>query len=277
MAKAQAPFETKTCNGVTLNGGFHRADGVTFAFTERNGGVSAEPFASLNLGDAVGDDPASVAENRHRVLCAMGASSAEKNLIVPKQIHGDHLVQITSTLPEDIQVAREEARAGADGVVCTVPNVPVLLCFADCVPVVLCVQDGFAVVHSGWRGTYASIAAKAAVRLCELKGYTTSQVEAFIGPHIAGDDYEVSEELLNRFETSFGSMVKVDDRHLSLAAAIEQSLTSAGVMPCNIFNIGISTPAHTDRFFSYRQERGLCGRHGAIAWMAPTVPSYQDC
>lgn len=277
MAKAQASFETKTCNGVTLNGGFHRADGVTFAFTERNGGVSAAPFASLNLGDAVGDDPGCVTENRHRVLCAMGAQAAEKNLVVPKQVHGDHLVEITSNAPEAICAARVEARAGADGILCTAVDVPVLLCFADCVPVVLCVQDGFAVVHSGWKGTFASIAAKAAVRLCELKGYTTSQVEAFIGPHIAGCDYEVSEELLNRFETSFGSMVKVDDRHLSLAAAIEQSLTSAGVMPCNIHNIGISTPAHTDRFFSYRKERGLCGRHGAVAWMVPATPLSQGC
>ena len=52
-------------------------------------------------------------------------------------------------------------KAGADAVVCTVPGVPVLLCFADCVPVVVVCSGGFAVVHSGWRGTYAEIAGTA--------------------------------------------------------------------------------------------------------------------
>ncbi|NEE20546.1 laccase, partial [Streptomyces sp. SID7499] len=42
----------------------HRAAPVTgsahFAFTDRWGGVSAAPYGELNLGGAVGDDPAAV-------------------------------------------------------------------------------------------------------------------------------------------------------------------------------------------------------------------------
>lgn len=54
----------------------------------------------------------------------------------------------------------------------TAHNVPVLLCFADCVPVVLVAPGGFAVVHSGWKGTIARISAKAcqaALRCCRLR------------------------------------------------------------------------------------------------------------
>ncbi|HNE01788.1 MAG TPA: laccase domain-containing protein, partial [Plasticicumulans sp.] len=37
---------------------------VRAAATTRRGGVSRGPYAALNLGDHVGDDPAAVAENR---------------------------------------------------------------------------------------------------------------------------------------------------------------------------------------------------------------------
>ena len=38
--------------------------GLVRAFTDRRDGVSAAPFAGLNLGAHVGDDPTAVARNR---------------------------------------------------------------------------------------------------------------------------------------------------------------------------------------------------------------------
>ena len=35
-----------------------------YAFSDRYGGASRPPYAALNLGDHVGDDPAAVADNR---------------------------------------------------------------------------------------------------------------------------------------------------------------------------------------------------------------------
>ena len=43
-------------------------EGVSVAFTGRAGGVSAEPFATLNLSEGVGDEPAAVACNRDLVM-----------------------------------------------------------------------------------------------------------------------------------------------------------------------------------------------------------------
>ena len=140
---------------------------VSFGFTERTGGVSRAPFASLNLGAHVDDDPAAVAENRRRVLAALGAESLSDRLVVPNQVHGDHVVMIADGSPAALEAARAEAAAGADAVVCTAPDVPVLLCFADCVPCILVAPRAFAVVHSGWKGTFAGIAGKAARVLME--------------------------------------------------------------------------------------------------------------
>ena len=104
---------------------------------------------------------------------AIGAAAWAGSLVAPHQVHGDHVVRVTSAEPEELLARRREAREGADAVVCTVPHVPALLCFADCVPVVVCAPGGFAVAHSGWRGTIARIGAKAARALMDETRRTT--------------------------------------------------------------------------------------------------------
>lgn len=237
---------------------------VAFGFTDRTGGVSRAPFASLNLGAHVEDDPAAVAENRRRVLEALGAGDALERLVVPNQVHGDHIVCVAAADDAALAAARAEAAAGADAIVCTAPGVPVLLCFADCVPVVLTCPGGFAIAHSGWKGTYAGIAGKTACALAEAAGCDVARIGAFIGPHILGDEYEVSEDLVERFTARFGARV-AHGRLLDLSYAIHVSLTMAGVPASAVCDPGLSTMRMNDRYFSYRAEHGSCGRHAAVA------------
>lgn len=252
-------------NGVVLDGCW---DGpVRFAFTERTGGVSLPPYASLNLGSHVGDDPAAVAENRRRALASLGAVGLQERLLVPNQVHGDTVVRVAPTDAGDLAHVRELLAAGADAVVCTARDVPVLLCYADCTPVVICAQGGFAVVHSGWRGTYARIAGKAARALAEMTGEDPASFSAYIGPHILGDEYEVSQELMERFCAEFGWANVGDSRMLDLGRAIRQALVETGVPEDAICDLGLSTVRCNDRFFSYRAEKGTCGRHAAVAFM----------
>lgn len=250
-------------NGVTLVGSFEGS--VSFGFTERTGGVSLEPYAALNLGSHVGDDPAAVAENRRRALAALGCAGYGERLIVPNQVHGDHVAVVRASDPATLDAVRAEVAAGADAIVCVAPHVPVMLCFADCVPVVLTAPDGFAVVHSGWKGTYARIAGKAARGLIEATGCAPRAVRAYIGPHILGDEYEVSLELIARFEERFRDAHPSGPRLLDLSACIGQALAEAGVPAGNITDPGLSTMRRNDRFYSYRVENGVCGRHAAVA------------
>lgn len=256
-----------TSRGVTLLGDRSRPCGVTLAFTERTGGVSQGQYASLNLGDACGDDPAAVLENRRRACAAVGAEGLEELLVNPRQVHGDHVVLVTSAAPAEVARAQQEARGGADAVVCTAPGVPVLLCYADCVPVVLVVPGGFAVVHSGWRGTIVRIAATALSALLRETGAAPGDVRAYVGPHIGTDDYEVSADLLERFVGEFGRSVCGRGTCLDLGAAVRRALEDAGVPAGAIVDAGVSTARATDRFYSHRAEHGRTGRHGAIAVM----------
>lgn len=260
---------------VTLLSDARVAGGVTFAFTERTGGVSEAPYASLNLGDACGDDPARVAENRRRALGAIGADGLADRLVTPRQVHGDKVVRVASGDDGAVRAAAREAREGADAVVCTAEGVPVLLCFADCVPVVLVCPGGFAVVHSGWRGTMARIVAKAARALSEQAGADAGEIRAYVGPHVLARDYEVSAELAARFAAEFGPGVIVGERNLDLSAALAATLAEAGVGEGSVAWCGDSTASTTPRFFSYRAEGGVCGRHGALAVMGGSGPEWE--
>ena len=250
-------------DGVALDTDRNAAEsGVTFCFTERVGGVSPAPYASLNLGAKGGDDPANVLENRRRVMASLGAQDLFEGLVIPNQVHGDTvaLIDRAGDLPASI-------KQGADAVVCTVPDQAVMLLFADCLPVVIVGPGGFAVAHSGWRSTLAGIAGKTAAVLAGACGCAPSELVAYLGPHISRAAYEVSPELLDTFESRFGTVALGASRCLDLAGCVRASLGEAGVPSGRVWDAGLCTAAHTDRFFSHRMEEGKTGRHGAVAFM----------
>ena len=63
-----------------------RACGIRHAFTTRIGGYSRGPYASLNLGRGVEDDPRAVARNRALVLTTLGLEGAHE--VEAAQVHG---------------------------------------------------------------------------------------------------------------------------------------------------------------------------------------------
>lgn len=247
----------------------YEAVGVRIAFSGREGGVSNPPYDSLNLGSHVGDDPAQVLENRQMLLDSLDA--ADVSLVVPNQVHGDVLVELTSYDADSISAARARAETGADGLVVAVPQVAALLCFADCVPVIIVSPTGrFAVVHAGWRGAVGGIAGKAVRRLALLDsdGATpdaASSYNAYLGPHIRRECFETGEDVRARFVERFGSDVAPDGRHVDLAVAVGHDLVEAGMRRERIADVNVCTSCESEDFFSYRASGGRCGRHGALA------------
>ena len=262
--------------GLTLLGDTARPGGVTLAFTERTGGYSMMPYASLNLGDACGDDERTVAANRRRLLGALDCGHLGERLVNPRQVHGSEVLVISDGSDKAVAQARSAAREGVDAIVCSAREVPVLLCFADCVPVVLAAPGAFAVIHSGWRGTYARICEKALRALVELAGCSPSEVLAYVGPHISGADYEVSRGLAEQFADAFGADVTPDGTHLDLGLAVRKTLVDGGVRPQAISDECPSTASCTERFYSYRAEGGVCGRIGAFAVLLDQSESERE-
>ena len=246
------------------------ACGLRVAFTTRAGGVSKAPYASLNLGDHVGDDACAVTRNRELLMDALGVpAGCMSHLVAPKQVHGDVVVEVDG----DVSCAQAAARAGADGILCAQAGVPVLLCFADCVPVIVAAPGGaFAVLHAGWRGALAGIAGKGASMLAKATGCSAANCSAYIGPHIGACCYETSQEILDRFIARYGSACDAGARHLDLTAAVSASLKEAGVDKSRICDSMSCTSCNSERFFSYRAHDKVTGRHGAFAFKETGLP-----
>lgn len=242
--------------------------GVIVAFSEREGGVSAPPFASLDLAAHTGDDPDAVDVNRTRLLAVLGLESMRNRLTMAEQVHGERIATVTDA----------EAGAGAraadgpgplpatDALLTSEVSTPLLLCFADCVPVVLVAVApvrAVAVVHAGWRGSLARLPGLAADALAAHAGCSTSALLAYVGPHVCASCYPVDDERLSQFATSFDTILPAQGR-LDLGAVVSESLRDAGVPDARQARLDLCTAERTEAFFSYRAE-GLTGRHGALA------------
>ncbi|HNJ08009.1 MAG TPA: laccase domain-containing protein, partial [Plasticicumulans sp.] len=112
---------------------------VRAAATTRRGGVSRGPYAALNLGDHVGDDPAAVAENRRLLSAALGLARAPAWL---EQVHGCAVAAAETV----------HAPVRADAAVTRTPGVACVVMTADCLPVLFCDRGGrvVAAAHAGW-------------------------------------------------------------------------------------------------------------------------------
>lgn len=249
------------------------ARGVVVAFSERAGGVSEPPHAGLNLAAHVGDDSGRVDENRRRLLSACGLERLRERLVTAEQIHGTNVAIVTSAeAGSGAHAGRGMPPIGATDALVTIErDIPLLLCFADCVPVVLTAPGPVVgVAHAGWRGALGGIPGLTVRALCDLAQCRADEVHAFIGAFIGPQDYRVDDDVMSQFVNTFGTLARAESGGLDLGHAAVASLIHAGVDPCNIASLGFSTAETTDRFFSYRAEGGLTGRHGALV----CIPSF---
>ena len=171
--------------------------------TTRRGGVSAGPYASLNLSLNVGDDPAHVLENRRRALAALGAGL--EDAVFAQQVHGA-AAEVVGLADRGRGTRRSaDAIPGADALVTADPGPVLAVLAADCVPVVLYdpVAHVLACAHAGWRGTVAGAAASA-VRAMVSLGSRPANVVAGLGPAIAPGGYQVGAEVAEAAAKAFG-------------------------------------------------------------------------
>lgn len=246
-----------------------RLHGILVAFSERTGGRSVAPYASLNLAGHVGDDPSRVDDNRAILMAALGIASLRERLTVPEQVHGQVVREVagaTAGMGAFARPGKPPPVPATDALFTVQSDTPLMLCFADCVPVVLVATGpvrGVAVAHAGWRGALGHLPVEAARRLAAACRCEVSSLSAYIGPHIGACHYEVDETLLSQFVNAFGNIAAAQGR-LDLGAVVSESLNGVGVPFSSQVRVRACTAERTDTFYSYRTET-LTGRHGALA------------
>ncbi len=245
-----------------INGAQNAPPGPGFrhALVTRLGGASRPPYASLNLGSSVGDDPADVEENHRRLFAALDLSRAA--VVSPHQVHSAHVATVGlsdggSIIPE------------TDALVTSQPGLALLLRFADCVPVLFydpthCVVG---LAHAGWRGVAARVVPATVAHLVKTFDTHPDDLWAGIGPAIGRHHYAVSEAVVDAVRDTLPPGTRValkeaDQWTLDLPGAVHTQLTALGVH--NIDNAEICTACRTDEWYSHRAEGGRTGRFGAL-------------
>ena len=180
--------------------------------------------------------------------------------------------QIHSSIVNKIDEKNIGQRIDGDALISNVKEVPLLILTADCVPVVIIDPKNKAVgvAHAGWRGTYDKICKNTTDEM--IKNYKSNPEDLIcvIGPSIGPCCYEVSKDLVEKFNTNLANhagefdIIKDDKYFLDLWKINELTLKDCNVKDENIINLQICTNCNHDKFYSYRKHNKTPKRIGTM-------------
>ena len=230
---------------------------VKAVITTRVGGVSQDPYASLNLADHVGDAPDHVARNWAILRQRLGLP-AEPHWLT--QVHGCRVE------------AAERAMPGCEAdAICTLqPRRVCAVLTADCLPLLICDRHGERVcaVHAGWRGLAAGVIEAAIAQFDR----PMADLLVWLGPAIGPAAFEVGGDVRQAFvvqsteaETAF-EPTRAGRWLADIYALARQRLSRLGVG--YVGGGEYCTVTDPERFFSYRRD-GVTGRMASLIWLEP--------
>lgn len=217
-------------------------------------GASRSPYAGLNLGCHVGDDPIAVAENR-RMLRSEAGLPAEPVWLA--QVHGITVADLDA----------QPRHGPADAVVTSRVGTVCAILSADCLPIMLAVDtgEGVAAAHAGWRGLAAGVI-EATV---QAMGAPATRLIAWLGPAIGPTHFEVGGEVREAMlKTDSGCAeafkISAKDKFMAdLAMLARRRLKNLGVE--RVYGGAECTYAQPDKYYSHRRD-GVTGRQATLIW-----------
>ena len=168
-------------------------------------------------------------EARHEI------GMADWPLLTAQQIHGDKIATV------DQPVARDKEFAGCEGLITNQKRIALGIHVADCCAIYIVdpKMPAIGLVHSGKKGTEQAIVSKAIQQMRGHFGSDPAELIVQLSPCIRPPHYEID-----------------------FAAKIIEQCRAAGAK--NIHDPGACTACDTDRYYSYRAEKGKTGRMLAL-------------
>lgn len=251
---------------------------ITHGIFTRKGGVSQQPFATLNAGFTVADDPTALAENYRRIQATL---SGQPRLVSAIPAHHTDIMEITAESLDDKATSVLILPNHVDGLLTQVSSIGLFWAVADCttLSIVDPIHHAIGMVHAGWRGTSQAIIIKALHMMNEL--YRTRPADVYVGlsPTIGPCCYEVDERVRAAFEgypiaREHGHFTTIDavsstgetypSLRLDLVASNRSQLLAAGVPEEQIEISDFCTGCDRNFFFSHRMENGNTGRFATV-------------
>jgi hypothetical protein len=214
---------------------FDGIPGIRYGFSERSDG-------SLRLNQPTTE------EHRRRYLEMIGIPF--ESLVSADLVHGKH-----------VHVARAsdagKTVSECDGLVTNARRLTLTVTGADCFPIFAVdpLQRVIGLVHAGWRGIAAGIAAELVSQMRGL-GSEKQGLLFGIGPGIRACHFEVQDDVVSVFPDREAIIHEGETTRIDLPAAIKRQLHAAGIALDQIEDGGLCTYCETERYFSRRRERG---------------------
>lgn len=222
----------------------------------------------MNFGLHTGDAPGIVLKNRSRALAVSGMG--EGLPVLGRQVHGVLIRQARAKDAGRGWKSQETAFSRTDGLVTSVPGLPLGIATADCLPVLFAVPGGKAVgaAHAGWRGLADGILPGLIARFQKALGVFPGDLWAAIGPAIGPSAFVVRGEVRERLSGLFPEAVcrryRGGAATFDLWRAAVSQLVGAGMRPRQIRVLRQCTFRHPRAFYSHRRDGARTGRMLAL-------------
>jgi len=233
--------------------------GVTALFTLRHGGISPPPFDQQNFGIGLGDEEHHIEQNLNNLIHTASLPGAPHQ---SDQIHGVDILQCSG--------AGRMHDQQADILITTQRGVALAVRTADCLPILLAdPQAGvIAAVHAGWRGSANNIVQRA-VRAMIQHGAEQEQLLAWLAPCIGPCCFAIGADTAKALQQSVDGTATwltctTGGMHADLHEINRLQLRDAGISNTRIEINRACTVCDAARFFSFRRDHGMTGRHLAV-------------
>jgi YfiH family protein len=180
--------------------------------------------------------------------------------VFAKQIHDNHIVNISSSHRGCGAFSDDNAINNCDGFITNKKNIALCIQTADCLPIfILDKKNGIiSNLHAGWRSTVKKIIIKGINLLIELYNSNPKDIIISFGPCIRECCYEVSADFKNTFNKE-SIHNKKGRYYLNL---IKENIEQAKTL--GVHNIlsdsALCTSCNIDLFYSHRKEGLKSGR-----------------
>jgi len=243
---------------------------LTHAISTRDGGVSRGNYHSFNLSFQVGDQQDNVIKNHQTLSHTLGFDLS--SLVTCQQIHQDNIALVDENYLKKDCLLPTNAIPETDALVTDVPGITLMIRCADCAPLLFYdpKTHTVAIAHAGWKGTLEQIGRKTVEVLVNHYHCQPQHILAAIGPSIGPCCYQISSTMANHalkklpWAQEYIRASSDDGLYFNLGQANRKQLKSAGIKDEHLCCAGLCTSCNLDIFFSYRKEKGVTGRFGAL-------------
>lgn len=219
----------------------------------RHGGVSKNPYSSLNTSFLVDDDEKAVRQNIHKIKDHVRSDIPQwQNLVWARANHKKSIAFVNASSPEEV--------LNFDGLITSTPGVTLMMKHADCQIAIFYDTKNHVIanIHSGWRGSVLNIYGETVQSLKNTFETNPAEVLVCISPSLGPDEAEFI-----HFRTEIPEELwpfQPRPTFFDFWSISEHQLQAAGILPHHIEVARLSTFSNAYDFFSHRRDK-VTGRH----------------